>query len=149
MIKVVVQNYFYFIFLRKCWCWVQIFILRRWKKNYMYIFCIPSHGVQICGTATENLRLQLLRDISKTLERRRIEWDSSPAPFSLFLASTLCISFSITSFPSTNHYLILSQKRKNGICEYTFWCRTNFLDFHACLKSSRTNKKTLLEITGL
>ena len=32
---------------------------------YMYIFCFPSHGVQICGAATENLRLQPSRDIAK------------------------------------------------------------------------------------
>ena len=63
------------------------FYLKAVKTNiyiYMYIFCFPSHGVQICGAATENLRLQPSRDIAKTLERRQRERDSSLAPFLSF-----------------------------------------------------------------
>ena len=79
----------------------------------MYIFCFPSHGVQICGAAIENLRLQPSRDIAKTLERHQREREIHHQPLSLvFLTSTLSVSFSIASFPSTNHYLILSQKKK-------------------------------------
>ena len=111
----------------------------------MYIFCFPSHGVQICGVATENLRLQPSRDIAKTLERLQRERDSSLAPFSRFLdfhSQRLIFHCFIPFNKSLSNSL--SEKEKMESMNTHFDVKQTamaFLDSHSCLKSSRKAKK--------
>ena len=111
----------------------------------MYIFCFPSHGVQICGAATENLRLQPSRDIAKTLERRQRERDSSLAPFSRFLdfhSQRLIFHCFIPFNKSLSNSL--SEKEKMEFVNTHFDVKQTamaFLDSHSHLKSSRKAKK--------